>query len=53
MLSPPYILLVHPLDDFLLVFHDPYVLRSAGQDAVTALVHAGILISAKSVLDPV
>ena len=50
---PPEILLVHYLDDFLLVFTDREVLREAGRSAVRALIEAGFLISPKSVLDPV
>ena len=50
---PPEILLVHYLDDFLLVFTDREVLREAGRAAVRALIEAGFLISPKSVLDPV
>ena len=50
---PPEILLVHYLDDFLLVFTDREVLREAGRVAVRALIEAGFLISPKSVLDPV
>ena len=50
---PPEILLVHYLDDFLLVFTDSQVLREAGRSAVRALIEAGFLISPKSVLDPV
>ena len=42
---PPGILLVHYLDDFLLVFTDREVLREAGRSAVCAL------ISPKSVVD--
>ena len=50
---PPEILLVHYLDDVLLVFTDREVLREAGRSAVRALIEAGFLISPKSVLDPV
>ena len=50
---PPEILLVHYLDDFVLVFTDREVLREAGRSAVRALIEAGFLISPKSVLDPV
>ena len=50
---PPEILLVHYLDDFLLVFTDREVLREAGHSAVRALIEASFLISPKSVLDPV
>ena len=50
---PPEILLVHYVDDFLLVFTDREVLREAGRSAVRALIEAGFLISPKSVLDPV
>ena len=50
---PPEILLVHYLDDFLLVFTDKEVLREAGRSAVRALIEAGFLISPKSVLDRV
>ena len=50
---PPEILLVHYLDDFLLIFTDREVLREAGRSAVRALIEAGFLISPKSVLDPV
>ena len=52
-LLPPEILLVHYLDDFLLVFTDREVLREAGRSAVRTLIEAGFLISPKSVLDPV
>ena len=50
---PPEILLLHYLDNFLLVFTDREVLREAGRAAVRALIEAGFLISPKSVLDPV
>ena len=52
VLSPGF-LLVHCLDDFLLVYTEEGVLREAGRAAVHALVEAGFLISPKSVLDPV
>ena len=50
---PPEILLVHYLDDFLLVLTDSEVLREAGRSAVRALIEAGFLISPQSVLEPV
>ena len=50
---PPGVLLVHYLDDFLLVYTEEGVLREASRAAVRALVEAGFLISPKSVLDPV
>ena len=49
---PPGVLLVHYLDDFLLVYTDEGVLREAGRVAMRALAEAGFLISPKSVLDP-
>ena len=49
----PEIILVHYLDDVLLVFTDREVLREAGRAAVRALIEAWFLISPKSVLDPV
>ena len=53
MSSPGGLLLVHYLDNFLLVYSDKGVLREAGSDAVRAPVDAGFLISPKSVLEPV
>ena len=44
-------MLVHYLDDFLLVYTVAEVLREAGRAVVRALVEAGFLISPKSVLD--
>ena len=45
-------LLVHYLDDFLLVYIDEEVLRRAGRADVCAWAEAGFLISPKGVLDP-
>ena len=50
---PSGVLLVHYLDDFLLVYTEEGVLREAGRAVVRALVEAGFLIRPKSVLDPV
>ena len=50
---PPGVLLVHYLDDFLLVYTEEAILRDSGRAAVRALVGARFLISPKSVLDPV
>ena len=45
-------LLVHYVDDFLLVYTEEGVLQDASYVDVRALVQAGFLISPKSVLDP-
>ena len=51
---PPLgVLVVHHLDNFLLVYTEEGVLKEAGRAAVRVLVEAGFLISPKSVLDPV
>ena len=49
---PPGVLLVHYLDDFLLVYTEEGVVMEVGHAAVHAVVEAGFLISSKSVLDP-
>ena len=49
---PPDILLVHYLDDFLLVHHDKGYLRDNMGNAVIALGREGFIVSPKSVLEP-
>ena len=49
---PPDILLVHYLDDFLLIHHDKGYLRSSTCGAVDALERGGFIVSPKSVLEP-
>ena len=49
---PPDILLVHYLDDFLLIHHDRSYLRGSTGDAVLALGREGFIVSPKSVLEP-
>ena len=49
---PPNILLVHYLDDFLLVHHDKEYLRRHIGGAVFALEKRGFIANAKSVLEP-
>ena len=46
------ILLVHYLDDFLLVHHDKGYLRNNTGNTVIALGHEGFVVSPKSVLEP-
>ena len=50
---PRGVLLVHYLDDFLLIFTNPSVLQGEGENDVNTLVCAGFLISPKSVVHPV
>ena len=49
---PPNILLVHYLDDFLLVHHDKGYLRDNTGATVLALGREGFIVSPKSVLEP-
>ena len=49
---PPHILLVHFLDDFLLIHHDKGYLRSNTGGAVDALERGGFIVSPKSVVQP-
>ena len=48
----PDILLVHCLDDFLLIHHDKRYLRDHTGNAVLALGREGFIVSPKSVLEP-
>ena len=50
---PLEVLLVHSLDDFMLIDTDKGVLCEVGRDSVRTLVESGFLISPKSVLEPV
>ena len=49
---PPDILLVHYLDDFLLMHHDKSYLRDHTGNAVLALGREGFIVSPRSVLEP-
>ena len=49
---PPDVLLVHYLDDFLLVHYDKGYLRDNTGNTVIALGHEGFIVSPKSVLEP-
>ena len=49
---PPDILLVHYLDDFLLLHHDKGYIRDNTGNTVIALGHEGFIVSPKSVLEP-
>ena len=49
---PPDILLVHYVDDFLLVHHDKRYLRDNTGNTMIALGREGFIVSPKSVLEP-
>ena len=49
---PPDILLVHYLDDILLIHHDKGYLRSSTGGAADASERGGFIVSPKSVLEP-
>ena len=49
---PPDVLLVHYLDDFLLIHHDKGYLRSNTGNTVDALGREGFIVRPKSVLEP-